>query len=153
MLRDFTALFVVVLGSSVAVAQSSLLPPDRPIEQAIDHYLDAKLQADKVTALAVSSPQRSTTIPGVQTLREAGLAAAEFDGWIGVFAPPGTTPETADRLHASFAAASRAPAVKAQMETMDFTARATRRDEFERAVTGDRARYAKVIESLGLKLE
>ena len=110
-------------------------------------------QAGKVTALAVSSPLRSPILPGIPTLREVGLQAAEFDGWIGVFAPPGTTREVADRLHASFAVAARAPDVKATMDLMGFTARATRRDEFERVVMSDRARYAKVIESSGLKAD
>ena len=53
MIRNLTALLVVALGSSVAVAQADtdLLPANRPIEQAIDHYIDAKLKADKVAAV------------------------------------------------------------------------------------------------------
>jgi hypothetical protein len=52
MLRNLSALLLVLLGSSVALAQSSekLVPADRPIEQVIDHYIDAKLKEDKITA-------------------------------------------------------------------------------------------------------
>jgi Protein of unknown function (DUF1549)/Protein of unknown function (DUF1553) len=52
MLRKLSALLFVLLGSSVALAQSSekLLPADRPIEQVIDHYIDAKLKEEKITA-------------------------------------------------------------------------------------------------------
>ena len=44
------ALLVLGCGASVGVAQepSPLLPADRPIEQVIDHYVDAGLKAEKV---------------------------------------------------------------------------------------------------------
>lgn len=110
-------------------------------------------QTGKVTVLAVSTPHRSPIFPDVQTLREAGLAGAEFGGWVGVFAPPGTTPEAADKLNASVVAAARAPAVKTAMEALGFTIRGTSREDFERVVASDRARFGKLIESLGLKLD
>jgi len=46
MKRFFAALFVLLVSSSIAFAQAKLLPADRPIEQAIDHYIDAKLKAE-----------------------------------------------------------------------------------------------------------
>jgi hypothetical protein len=52
MTRNLTACLFLLLASSIASAQASekLLPADRPIEQAIDHYIDAKLKADSITA-------------------------------------------------------------------------------------------------------
>jgi hypothetical protein len=53
MLRRSSFLALVLLGLRAAVAAAdeptTLLPPDRPIEQAIDHYIDAQLQAEKIT--------------------------------------------------------------------------------------------------------
>ena len=51
MLRNLSTFLLVLLGSSVAFAQPSvkLLPTDRPIEQAIDHYIDAKLKEAALT--------------------------------------------------------------------------------------------------------
>src|ERR1017187_865814 len=50
MMRNLIALLVALLGSSVAFAQrdTDLLPANRPIEQVIDHYIDAKLKEAKV---------------------------------------------------------------------------------------------------------
>src|SRR5262249_2949023 len=42
MLGNLSTLTVALLASSAAFAQAKLLPADRPIEQAIDHYIDAK---------------------------------------------------------------------------------------------------------------
>jgi hypothetical protein len=49
MMRNLMTLLLVLLGSSVAFAQSAekLLPADRTIEQAIDYYIDAKLKEAK----------------------------------------------------------------------------------------------------------
>jgi hypothetical protein len=46
MTRFLPALLYILIGSSLAFAQS--LPADRPIEQAIDHYIDVQLKAEKV---------------------------------------------------------------------------------------------------------
>jgi hypothetical protein len=50
MTRYLSAAFCLLIGSSFAFAQDAtkLLPADGPIEQAIDHYIDAKLKDGKV---------------------------------------------------------------------------------------------------------
>ncbi|MBI1832741.1 MAG: DUF1549 domain-containing protein [Planctomycetes bacterium] len=52
MMRNLTALVVLVAASSSAAAQPELklLPADRAIEQAIDHYVDATLKENKIAA-------------------------------------------------------------------------------------------------------
>ena len=49
MMRSFSTLVLILLGSSVAFAQSAekLLPADRTVDQAIDYYIDAKLKEAK----------------------------------------------------------------------------------------------------------
>lgn len=44
-------LFLLALGASVLVADAGeLLPPDRPVEEVVDHYVDARLQAEGISA-------------------------------------------------------------------------------------------------------
>jgi tripartite-type tricarboxylate transporter receptor subunit TctC len=52
----------------------------------------------KLKLLAVSAPSRLTQMPDVPTLRELGLAKAETDVWVGLFAPSKTPPEIVARL-------------------------------------------------------
>jgi tripartite-type tricarboxylate transporter receptor subunit TctC len=47
-------------------------------------------QAGQARALAVSSAQRSSVMPDVPTIAEAGFPAATFSVWQGLFAPAGT---------------------------------------------------------------
>jgi tripartite-type tricarboxylate transporter receptor subunit TctC len=110
-------------------------------------------QAGRVTVLAVSGPTRQALFPNVPTFREAGLADAEFAGWIGIFAPPGTTKEAADRLSTAMSTVVRIPAVKSEIEALGFQVTGTSREEFEKTIASDRTRYAKVVASLGLKLD
>src|SRR6266404_1199185 len=48
------------------------------------------LQADKVRAIAVTSPQRLPVLPDVPTMTEAGFAGMALDAWFGLVAPAGT---------------------------------------------------------------
>ena len=64
-----------------------------PVSAALGFIRDGKL-----TALTVSSAQRSLALPDVPTSLEAGYPNSDFNFWIGVFAPAGTP--AADRREA-----------------------------------------------------
>jgi Protein of unknown function (DUF1549)/Protein of unknown function (DUF1553) len=49
MTRNLLAFSFLVLVSSSAYSQGKLLPADRPVEQAIDQYIDARLKEEKIT--------------------------------------------------------------------------------------------------------
>jgi len=49
MMRNLVACGCVLFTSTLAFAQDKLLAADRPIEQAVDHYIDAKLKAEGIT--------------------------------------------------------------------------------------------------------
>lgn len=56
---------------------------------------------EKFRALAVSSALRSTALPGLPTMAEAGVAGfTPISAWFGVALPAGTPPPVADRLNA-----------------------------------------------------
>jgi tripartite-type tricarboxylate transporter receptor subunit TctC len=48
------------------------------------------IKAGRLKALAVTSPQRSASMPDVPTMREAGLSQYDLMGWFGLFVPAGT---------------------------------------------------------------
>jgi len=110
-------------------------------------------QAGKVTVLAVTGPTRQALFPTVPTFREAGLAEAEFAGWVGIFAPPDTPRDVADRLSTAMSTVVRIPAVKSEMEAIGYQVTGTTREEFEKTVATDRSRYARIVASIGLKLD
>lgn len=69
----------------------------------------------KLSAIAVSSSQRSKALPNVPTTIEAGLPNSEYNFWIGVFAPAKTPAPILERLHKEIAAALANPGVQEKL--------------------------------------
>jgi tripartite-type tricarboxylate transporter receptor subunit TctC len=65
-----------------------------PVTAALGFIRDGKL-----TALTVSSAQRSLALPDVPTSLEAGYPNSDFNFWIGVFAPAGTPAAIVEKLN------------------------------------------------------
>ncbi len=59
----------------------------------------SSVREGKVLALAVNGPKRSSALPDVPTLQEAGFSDADFPVWYGMFAPAKTPREIVDKLH------------------------------------------------------
>ncbi len=54
----------------------------------------------KLRALAVTTPERTSMMPGVPTVAEAGVPQYAVTVWYGIFAPAGTPAAVVRRLHA-----------------------------------------------------
>jgi tripartite-type tricarboxylate transporter receptor subunit TctC len=59
-------------------------------------------KAGRIRAIAVTSAKRSSVLPDVPTLAEAGYPGIELTPWWGVFLPAGTPQPIVDKLAASF---------------------------------------------------
>ena len=73
------------------------------------------VQAGRLRALAVATPERSATFPALPTLAEAGLPGFEATAWQGLFAPAGTDVSVVDRLNRVFNDVMRQPAVRERL--------------------------------------
>jgi tripartite-type tricarboxylate transporter receptor subunit TctC len=56
------------------------------------------IRARKVRGVAVLAPQRLRALPGVPTMKEAGVPGLDLQSWIGLFAPVGTPSDILARL-------------------------------------------------------
>jgi tripartite-type tricarboxylate transporter receptor subunit TctC len=70
------------------------------------------IESGQLRALAVTSPQRSPSLPDVPTTLEAGFPDSEYVFWIGAFAPAATPREIVQRLHAAVVKALADPEVQ-----------------------------------------
>lgn len=62
----------------------------------------ALVEAGKVKALAVTSVKRSPVLPNVPTFKEVGWGEYPGQGWWGLVAPKGTSPEVVAKLSSEF---------------------------------------------------
>jgi len=110
-------------------------------------------KAGKVRALGTTGLQRSTVMPEVPTISEAGVKGYETTIWLGIMAPAGTPRAVTDRLNAEITKVVNRPDVKktwseqgAQPMTMTVV-------EFEKYLNGDIAKWAKVVKISGARAD
>ena len=73
------------------------------------------IQAGRMRALGVPGAQRSTLLPGVPTMAEAGLAGFEWQTWASLVVPLGTPKPIVERLGAEMVKAVNAPDVRQKL--------------------------------------
>jgi len=107
----------------------------------------------KLRLLAVTSPQRSALLPGLPTLREAGIAGVEADAWVGLIAPAGTSEAVLARIHKAVVAVLAEPALVAKLEAQFMVPIANSPDEFRAVLKQEHDRWAPIIAAGGIKAE
>jgi len=108
------------------------------------------VQSGKLRALAVSSKTRSTHLPNVPTMIEAGYPNIVGTSWNGIIVPAGTPKDVVDRLNAAFAEALKDPEVKAKLSTMGMDAVGGSPAEFGAFIRDEGKKWGGVIKAAGI---
>ncbi len=112
------------------------------------------VKAGRLRALAVSGKERRPQVPDVPTFAEAGLPAFDSYAWYGPAAPAGTPRAVAERLRAAVAETVKSADVAEKLTSVSagYIVGNTP-DEFAAFIRTERAKGARVIKQVGLKLE
>jgi tripartite-type tricarboxylate transporter receptor subunit TctC len=111
------------------------------------------IKGGSLRAIAVTSAQRSSALPDVPTLAEAGASGQDSEIIAGVLAPGGTPPEIIDRLHREIVKVVAAPDVRERLATLGFEPIGSTPKEFAERIKQEIAQWAKVIKSAGIKAQ
>ena len=103
----------------------------------------------KISTLAVSSPKRLPTMPEVATLREVGLPDAEYQFWVGAFAPAKTPKPIVERLNREITAALNVKEVVDKLLALGGTPMPMTQPEYEAFVKQQIELNAKVVKAAG----
>ncbi|MEB0056214.1 tripartite tricarboxylate transporter substrate binding protein [Variovorax sp. LG9.2] len=112
-----------------------------------------QVQAGHLRALAVTGPHRAASLPDVPTMAEAGLAGAEFQGWVGIAVPAATPKTIVARLYRDIGSILATPEAHAWFGETGAEARADPPDVFLAAIRAEHAKWGKVIREAGIKIE
>ena len=112
-----------------------------------------QVKAGRLRALAVTGPQRVASLPDVPTMAEAGLAGAEFQGWVGIAVPAATPRTIVARLYGEISGILATPEARAWFGEVGAEARADPPDEFAANIRAEHAKWGKVIREAGIKIE
>jgi tripartite-type tricarboxylate transporter receptor subunit TctC len=112
-----------------------------------------QIRGGKLAALAVNSAARSSALPDVPTLREAGFSDAEYPMWLGLFLPTRTPREIVDKLQRETLKALQEPSVKDKLAALGVDPMEMTPTEFDALVSKEIRMNTALVKAIGLKLE
>ena len=112
-----------------------------------------QIQAGKLKALAVAGKHRSSSLPEVPTMAEAGLPGYEVEPWFGLYGPAGMNPSVVRALNQALREALEIPAVKALLEKDGFTPTSSTPEELETLTRSEYVRLGKLAASAKLSAD
>lgn len=130
-----------VMGGQIAVTIDNM-PPYVP-----------QVRAGKIRALAVSTAKRSSAMPDLPTIAEAGVPGYEAGAWFGLLAPAGTPKAIVMRLSAENARILKLPDVSKRISELGADPVGSTPEEFVALIQSEIAKWAKVIKDANVELQ
>ena len=111
------------------------------------------VKAGRVRALAVTGERRSSSLPEVPTLIEAGVPGYEVNAWSGIITTAGVPRPVLDKLNAAVNKAIAEPKTKELLFTLGSEGGGGTPEEFAALIRRDSAKWAEVVKRSGAKID
>jgi tripartite-type tricarboxylate transporter receptor subunit TctC len=114
------------------------------------------IKSGKLKALAVTSAQRSASLPDAPTVAEAGgpaLKGFEASSWFGLLAPAGTPADVVARVQQETAKALATPAMKDRLMAAGAIPSGMAPAEFVKFIEAETKKWAGVVKASGAKVD
>ena len=106
------------------------------------------VDGNQVRALATTGKTRSTVLPNVPTVIEAGVPGYEATIWLGLMAPAGTPKPIIDKLNAAVNAAINRPEIETLWATQGASPMEMSSEDFDKFLRADIVKWAAVVKGL-----
>lgn len=103
----------------------------------------------KLRLLAVTTAQRSKSLPDTPTVAESGLPGYEAMPWLGLVAPAGTPATAVNKIHDEVAQVLKEPAVQEKFRALGLDIIGNTPAEFSTFLKNDIVKWAKVVKDSG----
>jgi tripartite-type tricarboxylate transporter receptor subunit TctC len=111
------------------------------------------VDAGQLRMLGVTSLKRSSAVPDVPTIAEAGVPDYEALQWFGLMARAGTPPAILERLQKLIAEGMRSPEMQERLKTEGADAVVSTPREFQRLIDSEIERWTKLAKAINLQPE
>lgn len=112
-----------------------------------------QIKGGKLRPLAVTSAQRSSSLPDVPTVAELGYKDFDVSTWYGLFMPAGTPQAIVGSVNSEVNQLLALPDVKAAIQAQGAEPQAMGVQEFATLFKGDHAKWKTIVQNSGVKLE
>ena len=111
------------------------------------------LAAGRLRGLAVTTTQRSPSMPDTPTMQESGVKGYEVAGWYGLVAPEATPVPILDKLNTDTVAVLRTPDMRERLAVDGSEPVGNTREQFGAFIRSEIAKWRNLIRELGIKSE
>lgn len=110
------------------------------------------IKEGRLKALAVTTVERSSFLPDVATMEQAGVENFDLGTWFGVFATGGTPTDIVEKLNLAYTRALQDPKVRETLKQMGSEAAVLSAPEFAQMVSDELAKYEDIVAASGARL-
>jgi tripartite-type tricarboxylate transporter receptor subunit TctC len=115
--------------------------------------IGSQVKGGKVRALAVTAPKRSSVLPEVPTMAEAGLPDFVVTSWFGLLVPAGTPAPIVARLNAETVKVLGRADVKSTLAAQGLEVAPGSPEAFAAHIKSEIARFTRIAKAAGIKAE
>ena len=111
------------------------------------------LKSKRLRALALTGAKRSSIVPEMPTMAEAGISGYVVEPWFGIVAPAGTPPAIIKKLNLEIADKVRIPEIRDKFAGLGLEATSTTPQAFGDFVQSEIRKWGRVIEDSGTRAQ
>ena len=109
------------------------------------------IRAGNLVALGVTTKKRSSLLPEVPTIAEAGVAGFDYPIWYGVWVPTGAPTDVVNKLAKDIAHVVATPDLRDWLAKHGADSMSMTQPEFARFVLSESERAARIVKAAGIK--
>ena len=115
--------------------------------------LTQHLKSGRLRGIAVTTAQRTSSLPDIPTLAEVGVTGFDSSQWFGILAPAGTPPAIIAKINADLQRVLALTDLKERLASQGGDAQHSTAEAFGAFMKAEHAKYAKIIAEAKIKID